>query len=88
MISIKDRMAAETAVEANRRRDLARADAGEKVDKPVFPKNKTRLPTTEEQKGVRSYAPASGGFMASRALAKAGGGKAGRPAAHGHSRHK
>ena len=87
MITAKDRMTAEFAVDAERRRDLARVDAGAQANKPIFPK-KTSLPATEEHKGGRSYAPTPGGFIASRSLAKTASGKAARPAAHGHSRHK
>lgn len=87
MITVKDRMTAEFAMDAERRRDLARVDVGAQADKPVIPKT-THFLAMDEQKGARNRSPSTGGFIASRALTKAAGGKAGRPAAHGHSRHK
>jgi hypothetical protein len=87
MLTVKDRMAAEFALDSERRRDLGRVGVGALVDKPAFLK-KTRFPVMEEQKGGRGFAPSSGGFMANRPPASLAGGKAARPAAHGHSRHK
>jgi hypothetical protein len=87
MINVKDRMTAEFAMDAERRRGLARINVGAQANKPSFP-IKAYFPATEGQMGASSHAPASGGFIANRTLANFAGGKSSRPAAHGHSRHK